>query len=162
MYTSPLVVHIPLMRFRVEKLGFILKISTKCIAESVLLILLFFLFTLSPTTLNKMSTTQAGISHNFPAPNPSPKYSKLTQLVFFHSTPAAGLLLHMPRKYWTKRNANPFLQNFWAIQINTKFSSSKAAICFQDKSSKKQHLQFTGSFESSINHIYSITFVNIA
>lgn len=130
MNTSLLVAHIPLMRFRVEKLGFILKISTKCIAEYVFLVFFsfFLLFLLSHTTLNKMSATQARISHTFSAPYPSPKYSKPPQLVFFHSTTTARPLLHMPRKYCTKRNANQFLQNLLAIQIKCRVKSSNSIL----------------------------------
>lgn len=134
-------VHIYLMRFRVENFDFILKISTKCIAEYVFLVFLFFLFTLFHTTLNKMTAIQGSNSHTFPAAYPSPKYSKLSQLAFFHITSAAGLLLHMPRKYRTERNANQFLQNFLAIQIKqSKLPGSKEASQFRERRRRKQHL----------------------
>ena len=63
----------------------------------------------------KMSATQAGISHTFPAPYPSPKHSTLLQPAFFHSTAAAGLLLHMLRKYWRGMQTN--FKDLLAIQI---------------------------------------------
>lgn len=93
------------------------------------------------TPLNKMTAIQGSNSHTFPAAYPSPKYSKLSQLAFFHITSAAGLLLHMPRKYRTERNANQFLQNFLAIQIKqSKLPGSKEASQFRERRRRKQHL----------------------